>query len=258
MEVYEMKTKRGFTLIELLVVIAIIAILASILFPVFGKAREQARKATCQSNLKQIGLVCNMYSQDWDGFLPGGGETNIDPNIPRPAWVTSLQGHMGGGIGQKIFICPSIAKITGGGGTRTYAPFVSHEAASLAAGGGVKAGGGAFLNESDIVYPAQSPYFGETDNAAWGNCIYIWNAAGSTEPERLTNINHTHFYKHIHSNGSNMLFVDGHVKYIPVATLARIGAEASTVMFNGFAMNPWRYAFYIKHTTLGPYPKPTW
>ncbi|MDD4153709.1 MAG: prepilin-type N-terminal cleavage/methylation domain-containing protein, partial [bacterium] len=48
--------KRGFTLIELLVVIAIIAILAAILFPVFGRAREQARKATCQSNLKQLGL----------------------------------------------------------------------------------------------------------------------------------------------------------------------------------------------------------
>ncbi len=58
--------KRGFTLIELLVVIAIIAILAAILFPVFGRAREQARKATCQSNLKQLGLAAFMYVQDWD------------------------------------------------------------------------------------------------------------------------------------------------------------------------------------------------
>jgi len=53
MEVYEMEKKRGFTLIELLVVIAIIAILASILFPVFGRAREQARKATCQATLNR-------------------------------------------------------------------------------------------------------------------------------------------------------------------------------------------------------------
>jgi prepilin-type N-terminal cleavage/methylation domain-containing protein/prepilin-type processing-associated H-X9-DG protein len=63
--------KRGFTLIELLVVIAIIAILAAILFPVFAKAREQARKTSCLSNLKQLGLGFMMYAQDYDETLPG-------------------------------------------------------------------------------------------------------------------------------------------------------------------------------------------
>ncbi|RYG68206.1 DUF1559 domain-containing protein [bacterium] len=58
--------KQGFTLIELLVVIAIIAILAAILFPVFGRARETARKASCSSNLRQIGLGWTMYAQDND------------------------------------------------------------------------------------------------------------------------------------------------------------------------------------------------
>jgi len=58
--------RSGFTLIELLVVIAIIAILAAILFPVFAQAREKARQATCQSNLKQIGLAYLMYAQDYD------------------------------------------------------------------------------------------------------------------------------------------------------------------------------------------------
>jgi prepilin-type N-terminal cleavage/methylation domain-containing protein len=53
---------KGFTLIELLVVIAIIAILAAILFPVFARARENARKSTCQSNLKQIGIGIAMYA----------------------------------------------------------------------------------------------------------------------------------------------------------------------------------------------------
>ena len=58
--------RRGFTLIELLVVIAIIAILAAILFPVFAKAREKARQASCQSNLKQLGIAELMYLQDYD------------------------------------------------------------------------------------------------------------------------------------------------------------------------------------------------
>jgi prepilin-type N-terminal cleavage/methylation domain-containing protein len=65
------KKKFGFTLIELLVVIAIIAILAAILFPVFGRARENARRSSCQSNLKQIGLGAMQYTQDYDEqYLP--------------------------------------------------------------------------------------------------------------------------------------------------------------------------------------------
>ena len=61
---------QGFTLIELLVVIAIIAILAAILFPVFARARENARRASCQSNLKQIGLGFMQYTQDYDEKYP--------------------------------------------------------------------------------------------------------------------------------------------------------------------------------------------
>jgi prepilin-type N-terminal cleavage/methylation domain-containing protein/prepilin-type processing-associated H-X9-DG protein len=64
------KIRKAFTLIELLVVIAIIAILAAILFPVFGRARENARRSSCQSNMKQIGLAFVQYAQDYDEIMP--------------------------------------------------------------------------------------------------------------------------------------------------------------------------------------------
>jgi prepilin-type N-terminal cleavage/methylation domain-containing protein/prepilin-type processing-associated H-X9-DG protein len=77
----------GFTLIELLVVIAIIAILAAILFPVFARAREAARKATCISNLKQIALAVIMYAQDYDEVLPAavGDDDNGTAHPVDPA-----------------------------------------------------------------------------------------------------------------------------------------------------------------------------
>jgi len=67
-----MRRRKGFTLIELLVVIAIIGILAAMVFPVFARARESARKAVCLSNVKNIALAINMYVMDWNGFFPLG------------------------------------------------------------------------------------------------------------------------------------------------------------------------------------------
>jgi len=69
-----MMRRRGFTLIELLVVIAIIGILAAMLFPVFARARESARKTQCLSNVKNIAIAINMYLADWDKWIPK--ETN--------------------------------------------------------------------------------------------------------------------------------------------------------------------------------------
>ena len=99
--------KGGFTLIELLVVIAIIAILAAILFPVFSKAREKARAAACQSNLKQLALAMKMYTNDWDERFPistppcVAGTGNQGTTMP---WWLLVYPYVKNG---QIFECPS-------------------------------------------------------------------------------------------------------------------------------------------------------
>jgi prepilin-type N-terminal cleavage/methylation domain-containing protein/prepilin-type processing-associated H-X9-DG protein len=99
-------SKRGFTLIELLVVIAIIAILAAILFPVFARARENARRASCQSNLKQIALGIFMYKQDYDEKMPRYlVNTFANASASNPAgWADAMQPYL---KSTQIFQCPS-------------------------------------------------------------------------------------------------------------------------------------------------------
>ena len=101
------KGRSAFTLIELLVVIAIIAILAAILFPVFARARENARRASCQSNLKQISLGIMQYTQDFDERFP---QTVSDPGpaggttINYYGWVQLIQPYI---KSYQLFQCPS-------------------------------------------------------------------------------------------------------------------------------------------------------
>jgi prepilin-type N-terminal cleavage/methylation domain-containing protein/prepilin-type processing-associated H-X9-DG protein len=83
---------RGFTLIELLVVIAIIAILAAILFPVLSRAEEAAKRASCQSNMKQMGNAFRSYADDWTGELPSAaGAVPASDN----RWQIMLVRYMG-------------------------------------------------------------------------------------------------------------------------------------------------------------------
>jgi prepilin-type N-terminal cleavage/methylation domain-containing protein/prepilin-type processing-associated H-X9-DG protein len=103
---------RGFTLIELLVVIAIIAILAAILFPVFAQAREAARKATCTSNLKQVGLAMGMYTQDYDETFPFGASNAATPTVTwydlvEPYVKAGASGFGFGTPGKTFYVCPT-------------------------------------------------------------------------------------------------------------------------------------------------------
>src|SRR3954447_21683824 len=92
----------AFTLIEMLLVIAIIGLLAAILFPVFSRARESARKSSCQSNLKQLGMADLQYQQDYDelsvpGRIGGAGTQAF-------AWTALIMPYL---KNSQILVCPS-------------------------------------------------------------------------------------------------------------------------------------------------------
>lgn len=113
---YDERGRKGFTLIELLVVIAIIAILASILFPVFARARENARRASCQSNLKQIGLGLLQYVGDYDEVMPATASnftfdaSNAAGSSPdRYKWMDAVYPYV---KSEQLFSCPSDSPAT--------------------------------------------------------------------------------------------------------------------------------------------------
>ncbi|PQV63477.1 hypothetical protein B1R32_11138 [Abditibacterium utsteinense] len=203
--------RKAFTLIELLVVIAIIGILAAILFPVFGRARENARRSSCQSNLKQIGLGILQYTQDYDEKMPvkgydckggGPGQCTIWYDIVQP-YIKSTQ----------LFRCPSNpVNYLGYGGT-----FPSNYGCnSTAVGNGdsdIDPAVGAFngYNKDGFAIAgfsstSQTIAVAEMTSVAWG--AEIGNGS----------LNKGFFNGHLST--ANYLFVDGHVKALkPYATI---------------------------------------
>jgi prepilin-type N-terminal cleavage/methylation domain-containing protein/prepilin-type processing-associated H-X9-DG protein len=216
--------KRGFTLIELLVVIAIIAILAAILFPVFARAREKARQSSCQSNLKQIGLACLAYAQDFDEKMPAairgmGGYYYYWADLIQP-YAHSYQ----------LVVCPS-----GGWAVTAYRPPV------VAPGSGF------------ITYPMLECSYAMPDMRvdAYNNAIYpvpdsaigqIQDPSGTfmmvdsfsapiysgthaiygttyrlTDLTDLSTINMSQVAKR-HNDGFDACYADGHVKFVKNST----------------------------------------
>ena len=218
------KLRRGFTLIELLVVIAIISILAAILFPVFARARESARRASCLSNLKQIGLGMMQYVQDYDGkyfaryFTPNDeypGKT-YSTNTWQPP-TTNIASNDGWFFepyvkSRQLFICPSY---NGNGGTNPYG-----YAYNLIAGDpyllATPVSTYLVLSESIVQEPssmvafidssfATNAYPANSSNWAVSYCG-VYNTSSSPCPADQA-------LKGRHFGGQNAVFMDGHAKW---------------------------------------------
>jgi prepilin-type N-terminal cleavage/methylation domain-containing protein len=186
------KAWRGFTLIELLVVIAIIAILAAILFPVFATARENARKITCVSNLKQLGTSVLMYAQDYDDYLPNNFAGKKDTLL----W----QDLSGSGLmdpylkNKQIWFCPSDKPHTYKNQTYDYSYCLYNNTADVNKHAYPSKMESHSLAEA--LYPAQKVVFWEV-TAYHGNRKYIADDLSS---------------KNVRGDISNMTMLDGHTK----------------------------------------------
>lgn len=199
------KTSKGFTLIELLVVIAIIAILAAILFPVFAKAREKARQASCLSNVKQLTTGVLMYAQDYDEVMPpfvldlssNGSWSTVSywRGLIRP-YVKSIN----------IYTCPSNSQNSWNGD-------VIETSANRSIGGyayyallGAACWGGSFHNVTlaEIESPA--------------SCVMISDAARQPGSDRSVNTMTWGYYGMApypyHNDGVNISYCDGHAKWV--------------------------------------------
>jgi prepilin-type N-terminal cleavage/methylation domain-containing protein/prepilin-type processing-associated H-X9-DG protein len=217
--------RRGFTLIELLVVIAIIAILAAILFPVFARARENARRASCQSNMKQIGLAMMQYSQDYDertvapwGFGFTGGDTSWDVKI-APYSGVRLANNNWEQRNSLIVQCASDSTTRlGGYGTRSYALtgdmqgdwfWLTQYSAGIRSGRALAQIGSPATTLMIVEQPVPANTLSNINGSiSLGPGTTLDNTWGVEKYQRAGNLTP------IHLDGYNYLFADGHVKWM--------------------------------------------
>ena len=189
---------QGFTLIELLVVIAIIAILAAILFPVFARARENARKTSCLSNLKQLGLGFMQYTQDYERVIPWAQDPGTTPRTRLNPYTKSNQ----------MWVCPSEinASVQGMADDRYVSYMLNNEIARK--------------QDADITRPAEIVVAHDADpgELGWteGN---TWDSGLTTDwPHLRANGTGRESYKlpwfQRHNGTFNVLFYDGHAKSV--------------------------------------------
>ena len=233
----------GFTLIELLVVIAIIAVLAAILLPVFSMAREQARRTTCISNERQIGLGLLAYFQDYDEMLMQASDndagnpsrTDVDPNPANfQGWYDWAQPYM---KSLAVLRCPSYGGVfpipdywSCSSDDQSYygGPCTRHEHSNYAISGKViwnMAGRIGLATEPGSQILVAEEGLGETWFSTWAmdygpgyTCAeYLMGPAGmhNDEPMQGTDFWAAPAYKAL----ANVLCVDGHVHAIHINNL---------------------------------------
>jgi prepilin-type N-terminal cleavage/methylation domain-containing protein len=212
------RKRNGFTLIELLVVIAIIALLAAILFPVFARARENARRASCQSNLKQLALGVAQYTQDYDERLP---MAFLDANNKnQTGWQAVIFPYVKSG---QIFRCPSVTangviknNVNYAAGTHPILGIAFSQMGygwnvgtsaniNLGLGYGIDNVGGWSQQPISLMavpQPAETIMIGDIYRE------YEYNWSYSRRMPAVTSMPQTHF------EGENYAFADGHVKWL--------------------------------------------
>ena len=228
---------RAFTLIELLVVIAIIAILAAILFPVFQKVRENARKITCASNEKQLGLGFIQYTQDFDEKYPNNRRQ--DPGKPFPSyWFDYITPYL---KSLDVFKCPDnphkdqIRYNSGDASDSPYTVSYGYNVHIGEADPGYSPAGTNALSLSGIDSPSNKILISET-NSLFAEDFY-YNASGAllgSAPGLGGSSNNLPDLYAGHTGRMNLLFCDGHVKsLLPTQTVSAPGAANQFNMWGG-------------------------
>ena len=255
--------RHGFTLIELLVVIAIIAILAAILFPVFSRAREQARRTSCLSNMRNIGLGLYMYAQDYDELLPkrrpcegsfdackGTYEVRSNGKAYEQTWKNVLNPYL---KNKQIYKCPSNDAATHGTWVNNSAG-VTVEDPDYPAGysmwlpdfsGPIFPNGNSYPQPlASLTYPAQEliiveSHYAWPDIGPWlSYCEPSGEACDGASFAGASSWGSGHAKK-----GGNVIYLDTHSKYRNM--------RQSFVDDPGRGENDWRYSYNTAQTIGG-------
>ena len=223
--------EHGFTLIELLVVIAIIAILAAILFPVFARARENARRASCQSNLKQLALGLIAYVQDYDEKLPiAWGDNSGNGTIGNAGngygWAGSTQSYL---KSTQILQCPSEPTPPGLITTATFSDYWYNGCLNNATPGiATSTTPAAGISEASLNYVSNTFLNGDgSDTDALGTQTGAGTAAYAETGSDINSV----AGGNRHLDGANYSFVDGHVKWLKPTIPTTTAASSSVFTF---------------------------